>query len=137
MKTCKNEQTILCYISKYPGTHISKIVRELRLSYGTVIYHTRKLERKELIKHRYEGLKKCFFPFTHLYRPIKLTAHQQKIISIIEKNPHISEKRIAAIQGVTRQAVNYHTKNLSLQGLIRSIKENKQKLWIVADKTDP
>jgi len=62
MKECTNRQIILCYINEFPGVHFSNIVRELRLSHGLVTYHTRKLEKEEIIKHYLIGCKKCFFP---------------------------------------------------------------------------
>ena len=135
MNTTNPQYTILRYIAESPGTHFSRIVRELGLSHGTVTYHTRKLEKNELITHRRVGCRKCFFLSKYDDEPINLTPHQKRVQSIIENNPRISNIEIASIMGVTRQAVNYHTKNLSHLGSISSIKGSRKRIWIVTDRS--
>ena len=62
---------------------------------------------------------------------IKVTINQQKIIEAISNNPHITQKELTNIIGITRKSITANMKKLQENGLIKRIGANKNGYWQV------
>ena len=128
------KETIIHYISEYPGTYFSKIKRALGLSTGAMTYHTRKLEREGIIKFQKKGGRKFFYLQNAKIGEGRSTERQNEVIETIGTYPGISTIELATFFETTRQAMSYHVNNLSDMGFIKSRKEKRKFLWFASKK---
>ena len=56
---------------------------------------------------------------------------QEKILSLIKKNPSITQEQLAVELGITRDGVAYNMKKLKEQGKIGRIGSTKNGTWII------
>lgn len=76
----KNRKKIFDFIFNYPGLHLRKIIKEIKLSEGTIKYHIEYLLKHELIfKHKKEG-------YTRFYVNNPDNIKAKKIISYLRND---------------------------------------------------
>jgi predicted transcriptional regulator len=111
------------YIVANPGCHYSMIKQNLKLHNGTLTHHLHMLERNDFIYSKRDGLLKRFYsqdvkvPNGKFYP----TSIQESILTVIQKNPGISQSELARQLGMRRQVVGYHVK------ILRNAKQIKLK----------
>ena len=58
----------------------------------------------------------------------------EKIISIIRKNPTVTNEQIAQMCNITADGVYYHIKQLKANGSIRRVGGRKEGRWVIIEK---
>lgn len=128
------------YVMANPGAHMNAIRDAFQLSNGVVAYHLRVLEREGFVTSMIDGLKRRFYPGEKIDIQDKrqeLSVTQNLLISIMEKNPGITQTELAKMAGTSPQVVNYHIKKLWRMDLITMDKEGRVvKCWVRKEKLD-
>ena len=57
-----NRRTLYEYICAHPGTHISALKRQMKLSMTTVMHHLRVLEKAGLVGFEKRGQRQYYYP---------------------------------------------------------------------------
>jgi DNA-binding MarR family transcriptional regulator len=120
---------IFGYIKANPGVHFSEIKRALELKNGSLAYHIKTLEKRELIVSRRDRGYKRFYPKTMKLpdRNIReLIPVQRNIMHIVNESPGISQTAIAEKLDISFQLVHYHVKILREAEYIILEKDGKQ-----------
>ena len=128
------------YVEANPGVHYTELMRALDLNNGTLAYHLNVLEKERFVVSRRQGLYKLFYPRLwrgsepqapqHFFstgfsrKDYKPSTVQQKVVSVIQDYPGISQVEIAENLGISKQSLNYHIKKLRRAGQI-SVKREK------------
>ena len=135
-----NRRAIYGLITRRPGLYHSEIGAELGITGGVLAHHLRKLEEGLLIRSRYNGYIKGFFPAekkegkkkkSKNEMPPLLTRKQKSVLYIIERGRGISTIQIAKELGKTRQTIIYHTNVLLKLGKIRRREVEGKSLWFL------
>ncbi|UCH88267.1 MAG: winged helix-turn-helix transcriptional regulator [Thermoplasmata archaeon] len=131
------------FIQANPGTHFNYMKRALKLNNGTLAYHLNVLEHDDLIRSQNDGIFRRFYPadsrivpgnggngaslnFTH----VQLNSTQDKIISVIQNTPGLTQKEIAKTLGKSTQVVNYNINEMAQIGLVKLERDgNKTKCF--------
>ncbi len=112
---------IFGYVEAHPGVSYSEILRALHLANGVGGYHLYTLEREQFIVSRREGSSRRYYP--HASAPSDessgLSTAQNRILSVVRRNPGICQVDIARELGVRRQNVNYNVGRLARVGVLR------------------
>ncbi|HID71797.1 MAG TPA: winged helix-turn-helix transcriptional regulator [Thermoplasmata archaeon] len=108
------------YIVNNPGKNYITIKKELQLKNGTLIYHLKTLENQRFIKSIKDGRYRRFYPRGMKIKKERntLTAIQQRIVELLEKNPGMSQSRIAEVLGQSRQTINYQIGKLKKNKIV-------------------
>ncbi len=120
---------IFGYIKANPGVHFSEIKRALELKNGSLAYHIKTLEKRELIVSRRDRGYKRFYPKTMKLpeRNIReLIPVQRNIMHIVKESPGISQTAIAEKLDISFQLVHYHVKILRDAEYLILEKDGKQ-----------
>jgi predicted transcriptional regulator len=127
---------IFGYIKANPGVHFSEIKRALELKNGSLAYHIKALEKRELIVSKIDRGYKRFYPKTIKLpeRNIReLIPVQRNIMQIVKENPGISQTSISEKLDVSFQLVHYHVKILRDADYLIFEKDGKQTYCYDAD----
>jgi predicted transcriptional regulator len=126
------------YIMANPGAHMNAIRDAFELSNGVVAYHLKVLEREGFVTSMTDGLKRRFYPGDKLEpkdHKQELTVTQNLLVSIMEKNPGVSQTELAKMAGTSPQVVNYHIRKLWKMDLITMDKDGRVvKCWVKNEK---
>jgi predicted transcriptional regulator len=125
------------YIMSHPGEHYNHIKEKLAVTNGTLSHHLRALEFQGYVKSQRDGTYKRFYP-TDMKVPrskgIQLSDLQLGILDAIRQSPGISQKDIAAREGISQQSVSYNLSLLERMGVLDSSREGvRKKYYISAD----
>ena len=128
----KREQ-VYQFIKDNPGPSFSDLLRELELSNGTLVHHLRVLEMQEFIKPMRDGVRTRFYMRGPKIVPTAyLTRTQQQILDAIGTQPGVTQKELAGVLGLPREAISYHTKRLAASGQLQVRQEGKwRRYWRV------
>ncbi len=120
------------YIVANPGTHYSRIKRDLNLNNGTLIYHLSTLEREGFVYSHRDDYYRRFYPRGRKPRPgPNLTTVQESIIEILLDNPGLTTEDIAKHLNKSRKVTNYHLVWLRRSGLIEAKDDGRRKTYTV------
>jgi predicted transcriptional regulator len=126
------------YIMANPGAHMNAIRDAFELSNGVTAYHLRVLEREGFVSSMTDGMKRRFYPGDKLEAHNKkqeLSVTQNLLVSIMEKNPGVTQTELAKMAGTSPQVVNYHIRKLWRMDLITMDKDGRVvKCWVKPDK---
>lgn len=128
----KREQ-VYQFIKDNPGPSFSDLLRELEISNGTLVHHLRILEMQEFIKPHRDGFRTRFYLRGPKVVPTAyLTRTQQQILDAIAAQPGVTQKELANVLRIPREAVSYHTKRLAAAGQLQVRQEGKwRRYWRV------
>ncbi|UCE37341.1 MAG: winged helix-turn-helix transcriptional regulator [Thermoplasmata archaeon] len=120
------------YIELHPGVTFTELKKKFSFKNGNLVYHLNFLEKTEFIKSFKEGRHRRFYLKGDFSRTEDFSIYvndiQKKIISVIEQNPGVTQSRIAAILGTSRQKISYNINTLDYAGLIHSVREGSRKI---------
>jgi predicted transcriptional regulator len=126
-----------------PGTHYNYIKRALKLNNGTLAYHLNVLEHDEKIYSRSDGVFRRFYPADNSissaegdngnggstkvnYTHVQLNATQDKIITVLQTEPGMTQKEIARKLGKSTQVVNYNIGEMTQIGIVKLKREGNK-----------
>ena len=117
--------SLLDRISETPGISFGDLKRALDINEGTLRYHLRYLERKELIYSRKRGRKRLYFTSFYPERSAdihrRLTREQRRVLNLIRKTPGIDQDGIFSHLNIHRKDMRYIIKKLQDEHLIWEI----------------
>ena len=117
----QTRELLLESIKERPGISFSRLMRALNLNEGTLRYHLRYLERKDLISSKKEGAKRVYFSSLSssagVYKA-DLTRDQTRVLNVIRRNPGIGQKGILGYTELSRKGLKNIIQRLKKDHLI-------------------
>ena len=139
---------IISYLEINPGTHYSRILRDMGMKNGVFAYHLGVLEDRKMITRIRFGQLHLFYPRNniargdisqnidlHIIKKYSLNPMQIEVLSILKESDGLVTREIAEALNCKRQNVNYHLRELSNKGLITGKKESKTSRYHLNDYT--
>ena len=120
---------IFQFIKDNPGTHYSRIRKELGLNNGVLSYHLQTLTRVELIKSKRHGTRKLFF-ITGTPVPEEITAKlnymETAIRQMVRERPGITSTEIKEkFPEKSKRTISHYVKKLSRKDYIYMVREGR------------
>ena len=133
-------EKILQFIQNNPGCHLRKIKETIRISQGTVQYHTDRLEKMGRITSTRSGLYKHYFRVgifqnneKEILQILRQETTRQILMFIVERQAPTQTDIVNSI-GISASSVNWHIRRLIQFRLIEEIKEGKYKRYQLQDR---
>jgi predicted transcriptional regulator len=135
---------LLDLIRREPGLSLMELVRSIGLAEGTLRYHLKYMERKDLIQsERIDGRKRYFSPETkHLKKvrrkglEIGLSGKQRRLMDLIGSNPGIDQKRLCRLSRFNRFVVSYHLDKFEKLGIVKKERSGRNVLYHKTDENE-
>jgi predicted transcriptional regulator len=117
----KTRRLVFNYISANAGVTFGTIRRVLDLEDSTLRYHLKYLEREDEIISKSEGRFRCYYAnqvIGSTFEPVvkhdvaMLSRPQQRISTIIRRNPGITIRELMKITRLNKRDLQYHLKKL-------------------------
>lgn len=128
------------YVRTNPGSHFSKVKRELEMETGLLQYHLRKLEEYEVIESKDHQEKRRLFVTRELNeeeQSILATLRYEttrKILLYLLENGPARNGEIADAVGITPSTVTWHISNLLDEGVVETTEDGRTTLYQVANE---
>jgi predicted transcriptional regulator len=120
------------YIEMHPGVTFTELKKKFAFKNGNLVYHLNFLEKMDFLRSKKEGRHRRFYIKGDFSKSEDISLFvneiQKKIVSVIQRSPGITQSKIAAILGTSRQKISYNINALEYAGLIRSIREDSRKI---------
>ncbi|NMB79978.1 MAG: helix-turn-helix domain-containing protein [Methanomicrobiales archaeon] len=127
-KTTLNHQVregVLRFIQTHPGCHFSRLMRELVVNRGTLLYHINQLKKFGMINRRKDGVMTRYYPGPAGTRPAHQTMEKHwdnpvrcLILFALQSKDPIRSKDLMEQAGISGPALAYHIRLLSQDGLV-------------------
>ena len=138
-----NRKEIFQYISRKPGSNLTRLHRSLPMGYGTLVYHLMVLEREKYIKSRMILKRKMFFPndkrtWNQIAKPndtfasdsnISSIPVRSKILNFIREHGSVSQNDIIEGLEIRQSTVSYNLQILVREGKIVTYDDVKRKTY--------
>jgi len=138
----RNRRMLFNYIKSHPGVTFGKLREVYDLTDGNLRYHLGYLEKKRMVKAKYKGGKKVFYPEGMSGAGIEhpgegaLNREQRRILKVVKQYPGITRKEISQITNLGRSKLDSNLKRLRDQGIIRRYEEDGVVLYEYTSKKD-
>ena len=135
----ENKLYIYKYILNYPGVHLRKICRELRLAMGDTQYQLSILEKEGKIKSKRVGNHKHYYPLTisNEQNELILAFLRQEtirdILIYLMENPGSTQKALANFENVSAPTIKWHMSRLIESELVMPKREGKIVKYFIKD----
>jgi predicted transcriptional regulator len=138
-------------IKSHPGVHYRRLMTQLDLKNGTLVYHLKRLEDSGLIHSELDGMYRRYYPeglslpqstvsdlypvgtATYNYRQYQLSEVQMAIVKVLRNNPGLSQAELAKRLGLSRRVINYHARLLHANMVLRIEKDGRRTRCFVED----
>jgi len=128
------------HISKFPGTYLREMEKDLDVSVGDLQYHLLQLEKSGIIfsheeanRKRYFAADKVRYSDREILAVVKLRT-SRRIVMFLLGNPDSTFREILAQFDFTKGALSFHLKRLLKRGIILKGKREKENIYKVADE---
>src|SRR5919199_1967823 len=135
----ENKLYIYKYIVNYPGVHLRKICRELRLAMGDTQYQLSILEKESKIKSRRVNNYRHYYPLTipNEQNELILAFLRQEtirdILIYLLENPGSSQQVLANFMNVSSPTIKWHMSRLIESDLVMTTREGKIVKYFIKD----
>jgi predicted transcriptional regulator len=132
-------RTIFEHISKFPGTYLREMEKQLSLSIGDLQSHLHQLEKASLISSHEEGRYKRYFvnaEVSYVDREILSLVRMKtprRIVMFLLLNPESCFTEILAEFNFTKGALSFHLKRLLRAHILIKGRKDKKNIYKVAD----
>ena len=131
-------------INREPGLSLMEILKALDLAEGTLRYHLRYMERKEMIRsERIDGKRRYFSPETGRRteaareRPdIGLSGKERRLLELIGRNPGIDQKELCILSRMNRFTLSYNLGKLEKLGLVTKERSGRRVIYTRTDEDE-
>lgn len=134
----QSRKRLFDYIEANPGTHFSKVKRELEMETGLVQYHLRKLEEYNVIESRdHQGKRRLFVAREldsqerSILSTLRYETTRNILLHLLEHGP-VRNADIADAVGITPSTVTWHVSNLVDEGVVETIQDGRTTRYQVA-----
>ena len=127
----ENRLYIYKYIVNYPGVHLRKICRELRLAMGDTQYQLSILEKEGRIKSMRVGNHRHYYPLTipneqnELILAFLRQETIREILIYLMENPGSSQQALANFMNVSAPTIKWYMSRLIESEIVMTSKEGK------------
>lgn len=135
-----SRKQIFEYIEVNPGSHFSKLKRELDMETGLLQYHLRKLEEMNVIESETHHGRRRLFVARELNKKersilsrLRYQTTREILLYLLEVGP-ARNSGIAEEVGVAPSTVSWHLSNLLEEGIVESIQDGRTTLYQVANE---
>ena len=138
-RSSENRLYIYKYILNYPGVHLRKICRELRLAMGDTQYQLSILEKEGKIKSKRVGNHRHYYPLTipdeqnELILAFLRQETIRDILIYLMENPGSSQQVLANFMNVSAPSIKWHMSRLIQSDLVMATKEGKIVKYFIKD----
>jgi DNA-binding MarR family transcriptional regulator len=135
----ENRLYIYKYIVNYPGVHLRKICRELRLAMGDTQYQLSVLEKEGKIKSKRVGNHRHYYPIAvpdeqdELILAFLRQETIKEILTYLMENPGSSQQVLANFMNVSAPTIKWHMSRLIQSDLVMATKEGKIVKYFIKD----
>ena len=115
------------HIKDTPGINFSEIKKEMKVGYGTAVYHLSVLVRERYLRSSASGKQKLFWvkqDFPGASESV-LTDIHRKILETLEKFGELSRAEIREKTGISKSTLGFNIKQLEMMG--RLVEETRGK----------
>ena len=136
----ETSEKILKFVQNNPGCHLHKIKEMIRISQGTVQYHTDRLEKMGKITSSRSSLYKHYFSvgvFQNNEKEILQILSQEtarRILMFIVEQQAPTQTDIVNSIGISASSVNWHMRRLVEFRLVKEIKKGRYKRYQLQDR---
>lgn len=136
----ESRKQIFEYVRANPGSHFSKVKRELDMETGLLQYHLQKLEEYDVIESKkHQGKRR-------LFSTRELDAEERSILSTLRyettrdillyllEHGRARNRDIADAVGVAPSTITWHLSNLIEEDVVKSIQEGRMTYYQVANE---
>lgn len=118
---------ILDAVRRRPGATLRDVASDLDVSWGTVSYHGRRLERDGFLRSSTEGRRRVFHPGDAAEDAALAACHamlqgqtMRRVAAAIQVDPGLDEAELARRLALPARALAYHVERLLGAGLVTS-----------------
>jgi DNA-binding transcriptional ArsR family regulator len=135
----ENRLYIYKYIINYPGVHLRKIFRELRLAMGDTQYQLFVLEKEGKIKSKRVGNHRHYYPLTipneqnELILAFLRQETIREILIYLMENPGSSQQALANFMNVSAPTIKWYMSRLMESEIVMASKEGKIVRYFIKD----
>jgi len=124
----KTRRMIYNHIMIHPGDSFNNIKRVFELTDGTLRYHLNYLESRNEIRSATVGNNRCYYPVEKIalsprsgsdLRTHRLSANQERLLSVIQRKPGVTQKELIYLTGMKRITIAYNIIKLLDYGVVR------------------
>jgi predicted transcriptional regulator len=138
----ENKSYIYKYIVNYPGVHLRKICRELKLAMGDTQYQLSILEKQGKIKSKRVGNHRHYYPLTipneqnELILAFLMRQTIREILIYLMENPGSRQQALANFMNVSAPAIKWHMSRLIESEIVMTSKDGKMVRYFIKDPKD-
>ncbi|HEX2021354.1 MAG TPA: MarR family transcriptional regulator, partial [Candidatus Thermoplasmatota archaeon] len=118
-----------------PGATLADLGDATGLGRGALVHHCQMLERHGLVASRHDGLRRRFYPPGErpLGEPRPPTPKEARVILLVRERGPLTQAEIAALLGVTRQAVHEQVRRLERDRRLVPRDADGERRWLAAE----
>lgn len=131
---------VIQHLFEQPGSYLGKIGRELSVPTSTLKYHLNILRSFDLVTTVKKGRCRHYFPRRRRYTDLEKRmyaalehAPTRRIVSILYRNPGISQGGLVRETGLSQSTVAWHMAKLEDMNLIRSHRNDVKEYYLRGD----
>ena len=111
---------IHAFVLAQPGATLAELERATGLGRGALVHHCQMLQKHGLLASRHDGLHRRFYPPGPSPGPLPRppTRSESRVLDVIEKEGPLTQRELAALLGVSAQAVSQQVQRLQRDGRI-------------------
>lgn len=110
---------LLEFVRNNPGERVENVRRALGFSNGSMHYHLRVLNARDLVRVHREGIVARLFPAGPRIQPAPyVPTIRRKYLEALAVRPGITQRELASTMGVSERMVSYHVGTLAEQGFV-------------------
>lgn len=136
----ESRKQIFEYVQANPGSHFSKVKRELAMETGLLQYHLRKLEEYNILESKdHQGKRRLFVTREldteeqSILSTLRYETTRKILLYLLEHGP-ARNVDIAETVNVDPSTVTWHVSNLEDEGVVETIKDGRTTLYQVANE---
>lgn len=136
----RSRKQIFEYIQANPGTHFSKVKRDLGMEVGLLQYHLQELEEYDVVQSRDHQGKRRLFPTRELNEEersilstLRYETTREVLLYLLEYGP-ARNGEIADTVGIAPSTVTWHVSNLLEEDVIETEQDKRTTPYQVANE---
>ncbi|HLE47205.1 MAG TPA: winged helix-turn-helix transcriptional regulator [Candidatus Thermoplasmatota archaeon] len=110
---------LLEFVKQNPGERVEVARRALGFSNGSMHYHLRVLQARDLVRvHKMGGCARLFVAGPRVQPTPYVPARRKKFLEIVGSSPGLTQRDVAKMLDLSERMVSYHVRTLESQGLL-------------------
>ncbi|MBI2077133.1 MAG: winged helix-turn-helix transcriptional regulator [Euryarchaeota archaeon] len=110
---------LLEFVKQNPGERVEIARRALGFSNGSMHYHLRVLQARDLLRvHKIGGCARLFVAGPRIQPAPYVPARRKKFLEVVSTKPGLTQREVASMLGLSERMVSYHVRTLHAQGLL-------------------